>query len=68
MFSATLHSTADIRILKWEKIGIYEREREREREREGVTKEIKKKNKYGVLLKIFSVQNDEHSIKIYNQL
>ena len=42
MFSATLHSTADIRILKWEKIGIYEREREREREREGVTKEIKK--------------------------
>ena len=67
MFSATLHSTADIRILKWEKIGIYERERERERER-GSNKRDLKKNKYGVLLKIFSVQNDEHSIKIYNQL
>ena len=41
--------------------------RERERER-GSNKRDLKKNKYGVLLKIFSVQNDEHSIKIYNQL
>ena len=66
MFSATLHSTADIRILKWEKIGIYERERERERERGSNKRDLKKKKKkYGVLLKIFSVQNDEHKVLKY---